>query len=694
MGSEYEFFQLKNKKNNFTLEVPNCTITGNSVKYELKDNSILAYNLDSEGKVVSDLGESKKAVELAKYQLSIFEILKGRDGNENDFDKDDLKGLTEEELIKLINDKFASGGVYTVKEVKLKNNSISIMLYENGKEVRKFKIKFDGLWKKTLNFFKSLYNAKEADRPKGTVEVGKLEVLEVNVPEEEDSNLEKINESIKVNDSSNNKISILGFSGMEFNDEMLGEKKINRNNFTDNEAKIFDLYNTNYEGKNKKILDEVELKNFLFDLLEIDKKDFANKKGQDKHKKDNSRYLLPVEILAYLKQKGLDKDVDVQTLISFIQKIVNYCTVEDLTEKSNLKPEILSSIDEDNMLTIISDYKEKEGDSLIKGLYDSDADTRCNSLLIVGNKLIAFAEKCGVNYSDFKTKFEASVSKLATEKNKKNRKALEALVNDFVDKLKEKEPLYKANKNGIINMLSDSSLCYSREDLSKVIDNIMKYSNKYNPKDRLGEMVIENKKAKDVIDSLLDSNYLDYYPIFAAAIISHETQFLEQGDDIFDEHGRGVMQITEKIAEDMYKTPNDFNEDFVKKIKLKYADSKTFYEAVKDQRNIDLHYEAGMVALEKKIIEATKFVRDDKYKILKIETSGHLLELGAMHYNSNSASKKDSLYVGTKNPSQVRYIYARDVIQRFNRFTPEDINASYYEWNPVDKQWVYKTPKP
>ena len=192
MGSEYEFSQLGKSNKSFKLELPNCKITGNSSQFVLKDNSIMVYNLDQNGNVVENSGEAKDTVNLTKYQLSVFELLKARDGNEKDFGKDDLKGLSEEELKNLINEKFASGGVYTVKEVKLKRNSLHVQLLENNNKVRNLKIEFEkvGFFKRIRNFFKNLFTSNESDKLKGKIEVGEIEV---------ESILEPVKEGVKDN---------------------------------------------------------------------------------------------------------------------------------------------------------------------------------------------------------------------------------------------------------------------------------------------------------------------------------------------------------------------------------------------------------------------------------------------------------------------------------------------------------------
>ena len=78
-------------------------------------------------------------------------------------------------------------------------------------------------------------------------------------------------------------------------------------------------------------------------------------------------------------------------------------------------------------------------------------------------------------------------------------------------------------------------------------------------------------------------------------------------------------------------------------------------------------------------------------KLLEVNNPEQLLELSAMHYNGNGKDKiKDKEYPDAEKV-YVKYIYARNVIQRFKRFTPSGVaEGSYYEYNPVNKEWVYK----
>lgn len=733
---EYGFKPNDSSSRKFQLDLSNCEIIGNTVKYTLIDGSIIEYALDAnrEVKRKSRKESNDNSVKLTKYQLSVFDALKGRDNNANDFSKDDLKGLTEDEAKKLINDKLGEQNACEAKEVTIEKKSISVMFWDYVNREKKYltiNFKSNNLVK-AGNFFRNLFKgdktektedtkSKKSSEPEDSIVVGNLEEQPILITEfeEKDSTelqTEKKREtreerpasrtdsaerqdsakaSLNTENKPDNKLSILGYSGMEINDNMLSEKHLKRKMFTDEELKIFNLINTNKEGREKRFLDETELKSFLQDLIDTDKQDYANEVKNTTYKKRNNGYLLPIEIQSFLEKKGLTAEVDVSTFVSFIEKIVNQSIIEDLVTNSKIETENLASIDEDNMLAIISGYGEEKGSSLVKNLCKTNDDNRTKTLNIVKDKLISFAEKCDVDYTSFETEFDSIVNNISGKRDKENIAALEVLVNNFSCKLKEKEDLYKANKNGIINMLANENICYSREDLSKVIDNIIKNANKYNPKKIYESMEINNPKQKELVESLLESKMLDYFPIFAASIISHETQFLEKGKGIFDSQGNGIMQITQSIADDIYTNSGKYDENFIKKIKSKYSDSTKFYAAIQNPKNTELHYEVGMVTLKKKINEAINFVVNNKYKILQISTPEQLLELGAMHYNGNDIKSQkilDPLYPESSEKVYVKYVYARDVISRFKHYTPAGIaEGEYYEYNPISKEWEYKS---
>ena len=73
-----------------------------------------------------------------------------------------------------------------------------------------------------------------------------------------------------------------------------------------------------------------------------------------------------------------------------------------------------------------------------------------------------------------------------------------------------------------------------------------------------------------------------------------------------------------------------------------------------------------------------------------LENPATIMQFMAMIYNGNSDPKTDEAH--NKSKSQVRYVYARDVIERFKKYTPSDVPVSnYFDYNPKTKKFEIVT---
>jgi len=473
-----------------------------------------------------------------------------------------------------------------------------------------------------------------------------------------------------------NKLRLLGESGTIIDGAMLSGKNINKNIFNGKEIKIFDFYNTNKDGENANFLDENELQKMFSDLLAADT--------------DKSETFLPVEIKDYINDK-IGKKINASNMVDFLNKIANYCNSEELS-KNGFEEKILNNISSYEIIDLINNYEKNTGENFIDNLYDVNWFRRKDLLDILKNKIVECAELRGIDSKDFQEQFDAVVKdSWPIFGAKENAEKMKNVLNNFIEKIIKKEKLYNDNRNGILNILSDPKLCYSTEDLNPIIDKIMKYSEMYNPKEALLKSLESNNssKSKKIMKELLDSKFLDYYPIYIASLIGQESQFREQDEKVFTKNGQGVMQVTQTIVDDIFNRPGLFDNDFILEIKSKYANSTELYNAIIDPENVDLNYKVGAAGLKAKLFDAIRMVASDKYKILKIDSPEKILELTAMNYNSNKDAKKDPTY--SNKLSQVRYVYARDILLRFKKYTPSDITIkNYYEYNPTTKKWVYK----
>lgn len=194
---KYNFWPSSGAAEKQQIEMPDCKITGNTVQYELDDNSIMSYSLDDAGNVRKNSGKEVKEVKLTSYQLSVFEAIKGRDGNSEVFDKDDLKGLTEDEALKLVNDKLGENSNYKAVEAQVEKKSIIVKIWDyNKREMKNLQIDFKSeFWDSVGDFFKKIFkkdksekkveaNPEKSTKPVASIQVGKLEEQPIVVTEQ------------------------------------------------------------------------------------------------------------------------------------------------------------------------------------------------------------------------------------------------------------------------------------------------------------------------------------------------------------------------------------------------------------------------------------------------------------------------------------------------------------------------------
>ncbi len=181
---EYGFkLNKKNADVQYKVEMQDCNISGNTVQYRLKDNSIIAYQLDENGYAIASTKNSVENVELTRTQLSVFQVLADfADKNENGFDKKDLKKLDEFELgQKIVSTLATENSSYNLTHIEITKNSVQLSLDDYNGNEKKLKIEFPT--KKFSNYFKSLFKSNKKEKPLETknqtqiasIEVGNLE---------------------------------------------------------------------------------------------------------------------------------------------------------------------------------------------------------------------------------------------------------------------------------------------------------------------------------------------------------------------------------------------------------------------------------------------------------------------------------------------------------------------------------------
>lgn len=189
---EYGFkLNNKNAETAYKLELDDCIITGNTVEYHLKDNSIMAYDLDENGYPISSTGREVENVELTRTPLSVFELIAEiADKNENGFDKKDLKKLNKFDLGNAIVDKLFAEGNYNLRNIEITKKSIHLTMVDNKGNERNLEIEF--MPKKIGTFFKNLFKFDKKQKTEdktlpeqvATIEVGTLEEHPIDVIED------------------------------------------------------------------------------------------------------------------------------------------------------------------------------------------------------------------------------------------------------------------------------------------------------------------------------------------------------------------------------------------------------------------------------------------------------------------------------------------------------------------------------
>ena len=181
---EYGFkLNKKNADVQYKIELQDCNISGNTVQYRLKDNSIIAYQLDENGYAIASTKQSFENVELTRTQLSVFQVLADfADKNENGFDKKDLKKLDEFELgQKIVSTLATENSSYNLTHIEITKNSVQLSLDDYNGNEKKLKIEFPT--KKFSDYFKGLFKSNKKEKPLETknqtqtasIEVGNLE---------------------------------------------------------------------------------------------------------------------------------------------------------------------------------------------------------------------------------------------------------------------------------------------------------------------------------------------------------------------------------------------------------------------------------------------------------------------------------------------------------------------------------------
>ena len=439
--------------------------------------------------------------------------------------------------------------------------------------------------------------------------------------------------------------------------------------------------------------------------------EFLHAAGEDK-------ILSTEEISKFLSDKNLKGKVSVDAVKQFFDNISDATVVDGIHEAisgpwtSSSIAGHLNSIPPAKMLKVLDMYKKEYNISLLQDIcdeYGSFGSTREKYLNIIRDKVAA--TKTAGNVKEFKDKFDAEIKKMnITIMHSADATRLERIVlsqERYPKPVKRsKEYLDKENRKLIMQMMDNSDYCRTSDDKKRIVDRIMKYSELNNPTDMIKEFTkSSDARVRRAAQNLLNSTFLDYFPIFVASIIAQESQFRETDDNpktgVFTGNGKGVMQITSAVANEIAANPRHFSSDFIKRLS-KYCNVKDTTSIVQayskiTRQSVIANYDIGTASLRNNLRIYFNRIKDSnkdspyykEYMNMKsdLENPATIMQFMAMIYNGNSAPKTDKAH--NKLKSQVRYVYARNVIERFRRYTPADVPVrNYFDYNPQTNKFV------
>ena len=490
--------------------------------------------------------------------------------------------------------------------------------------------------------------------------------------------------------------------GTQITGSVLKSTKVERSKIGNNKELnlLFDFYSKTGSGAKGNIIDGKAMSKLY--------SDFAAMAGNDD-------ILSSVEIAKFLKDNKLEGKVSRESVKKFLTVINDSCTVNALYDalngagtKNNLK-ELLQNIPANNINNILTQFKKEYGIGLVQLIaneYGCFGSTRENYLGIIRDKIAQTKDKVEANM--FKSEFNLIMKKMdMTIFNGADASELENLVDGKIQlgypKPQKRTPaeIQAHNKKAVSQMVSSWRYSFAFRDRDKIVDKIMTYADLNSPKKMVAEYAkSSDPRVREAAQNLLDSSFLDYYPIFVAAVISKESQFSETADRVFKNNGKGVMQLTASVADDIAKNPDNYDKDFIARLS-KHCDitnPKSIVEAytAKTETGILLNYDVGMATLTNKMRTYFNQINDNNknsrfYKTymnmdVDLVNPATIMEFVAMNYNANSAAKKDPRQDNAL--SQVNYVFGRDVIERFRLFTPPDVIVrNYFQHNAHTKDF-------
>lgn len=493
------------------------------------------------------------------------------------------------------------------------------------------------------------------------------------------------------------KIYINNKNGTQITGSVLRSTQVERSKIANNKELnlLFDFYNKSSASMSKNIINGAAMSKIF--------RDFASAAGSD-------NVLSSAEIQKFLQDNNLAGKVSEKSVKEFLKNVGDASIVNVLYDDLNQIgtagsfTKHLKSIPSEEMNNVLKRFHKEYGVSLIQMIANESGSlgsTRKGYLNIIRDKILA--TKVSPASDKYKKDFDELVKKMdmtifqeadATELVK------------YVDKNSYPRPKYPTppkrsaaeieafNKKVITQMMNDPQLCRITENKDKVLEKIMRYAKLNNPTNMVKEYLKDsNPTVRKAAQNLLNSTYLDYFPLYVACIIAQESQFRETDAKVFSSNGQGVMQITRSLTSDIVERPKTFGEDFIKRLKNSNCnpqDSDKIYKTIQGTtaRDIRINYDVGTAGLRSKLETFFQQIKNGTYDEMGVDLTqpSVMLEMMARNYNGNNQGKKDPKQ--SNRMSEVREVYARDVIERFRRYTPSEVFVrDYFQYNPQTKSY-------
>ena len=401
---------------------------------------------------------------------------------------------------------------------------------------------------------------------------------------------------------------------------------------------LFDAYSKHNAGGGQNQIDGYAL-NFLYH-------DLSKAAGEDS-------ILTTEEITKYLKDKNLNGKISTKAVQEFISNISDATIVDGIRKAldglgtSSSLSDYLKSIPPAKMAKVMKMYKSEYNISMVQDICNeigSFGSTRESYLNIIRDKIAA--TKPANEAKEFKAKFDAEIKSMdITLFGSADAKKLEQIILDSTSvqsapKSKYPKPakrsaeyLEKENRRLIAQMMNDPKLCRTTDDRKRIVDRIMKYAKLNNPTD----LIKEYTKSSDERVRETDDN---------------------PKTGVFIGNGKGVMQITSAVPDEIASNPGHFSSDFIKRLKghCNIGDSTSIKKAFSttSQRSVALNYDVGTATLKnnlrtffnriKESNKNSKYYKEYQNMHVDLTNPATIMEMVAMIYNGNSAPKTDNTH--------------------------------------------------